>query len=89
MKKSSIKKISKLISEMIILLEKDMSNLENRNMKKLIDISTILSRLTILITQLNKLSDSQDDLAVVALDNKDVSIIENFIEKHLSNKGQA
>ena len=81
MSRKNIKKLNKLISKIISLLERDISEITPEELKKRKNISSILSRLVTSTIQLNRLKD-EDEISLDILTKKDLQILEDFLDKY-------
>lgn len=81
MSKQNIQKLNKLISKVISLLDQDICEITEEEIKNRKNISSILSRLVITIIQLNKLEDN-NDLSKETLGKKDLDILEDFLKRN-------
>jgi hypothetical protein len=79
--RKNIKKLNKLISKIISLLERDISEITPEELKKRKNISSILSRLVTSTIQLNRLKD-EDEISLDILTKKDLQILEDFLDKY-------
>lgn len=83
--KTTINKIYKFITKLVVLLEDELEELRNGSAKNTIatqkNITDILNKLVHLISQLNKVTKEKQLEVDMKLDQFDKEIMNNFIEK--------